>query len=81
MRAKQLENMKKIMENKMKKSIFRINRELDWQRNSIAGKIIRQCNSKYPKDENKRVDKIEYILRNYEDYIFELSKLQINNGE
>ena len=56
----------------MKKSIFRINRELDWERNSIAGKIIRQCNSKYPKDENKRVDKIEYILRNYEDYIFNM---------
>lgn len=60
------------------KSIFRINRELDWKRNEIVGKIKRQCLSKYPKDENKKDGKIENILRMYEDYIFELSKLSIS---
>jgi len=61
----------------MNKSIFRINRELDWKRNEIVGKIRRQCKSKYPKDESEKDGKIEYILRNYEDYIFELTKLNI----
>tara|TARA_Y100001963_G_scaffold132863_1_gene191914 strand:- start:24 stop:236 length:213 start_codon:yes stop_codon:yes gene_type:complete len=60
------------------KSIFRINRELDWKRNEIVGKIKRQCLSKYPKDENKKDGKIEHILRNYEDYIFELAKLSVS---
>ena len=68
----------------MEKSIFRINRELDWKRNEIVGKIRRQCKSKYPKDETKKSNKIEYILRNYEDYIFKLTTLNIiernNNG-
>ena len=62
-------------------SIFRINRELDWKRNEIVGKIKRQCLSKYPKDENKKDGKIKSILRHYEDYIFELTKLHISKGE
>ena len=62
-------------------SIFRINRELDWKRTEIVGKIKRQCLSKYPKDENKKDGKIKSILRHYEDYIFELTKLNISKGE
>tara|TARA_R100001443_G_scaffold19344_1_gene30810 strand:+ start:267 stop:461 length:195 start_codon:yes stop_codon:yes gene_type:complete len=62
------------MENK---SIFRINQELDWKRNEVVADIKRQCKSKYPKDENKKDRKIKKILRFYEDYIFELSKLKI----
>ena len=60
------------------KSIFRINRELDWKRNEIVRKIKKQCLSKYPKDENKKNGKIELILRMYEDYIFDLSRLDIS---
>ena len=62
-------------------SIFRINRELDWKRSEVVGKIKRQCLSKYPKDENKKDGKIKSILRHYEDYIFELTKLNISKGE
>ena len=62
------------MENK---SIFRINQELDWKRNEVVADIKRQYKSKYPKDENKKDGKIKKILRFYEDYIFELSKLKI----
>jgi hypothetical protein len=62
----------------MNKSIFRINRELDWKRDEVIGKIRRQCKSKYPKDEAAKNGKIEYILRHYEDYIFKLSKLNIS---
>ena len=62
----------------MNKNIFRINRELDWKRDEVIGKIRRQCKSKYPKDETAKNKKIEYILRHYEDYIFELSKLNIS---
>tara|TARA_Y100001938_G_C7975694_1_gene371639 strand:+ start:463 stop:666 length:204 start_codon:yes stop_codon:yes gene_type:complete len=61
----------------MNNNLFRINRELDWKRNAIINKIKKQCKSKYPIDENKRNGKIEKILRNYEEYIFELSKLKI----
>ena len=61
----------------MNKSIFRINRELDWERNKVVRRIRRQCKSKYPKDESKKDGKIAFILKSYEDYIFELSKLKI----
>tara|TARA_R100001594_G_scaffold62204_1_gene96498 strand:+ start:13081 stop:13308 length:228 start_codon:yes stop_codon:yes gene_type:complete len=59
-------------------SIFKINRELDLKRNQIVRKIKKQCLSKYPKDENKKNGKIELILRMYEDYIFDLSRLDIS---
>jgi hypothetical protein len=62
-------------------SIFKINRELDWKRDEIVRKIKRQCFSKYPKDEIKKDGKIKSILRHYEDYIFELTKLNISRGE
>ena len=64
-----------------RESIFRINRELDWKRNEIVEKIKRKCLSKYPKDENKKDEKIKFILRHYEDYIFELTKLSISKEE
>jgi len=64
-----------------KESIFRINRELDWKRNEIVKKIKRKCLSKYPKDENKKDGKIKSILRHYEDYIFELTRLSISKEE
>mgnify|MGYP003148606767 CR=1 FL=1 len=65
----------------MKTSIFRISRELDFKRKIIAQKILNKCKSKYPKDETEKKGKIEFLLRGYEDYIFELSKLNIKEGE
>ena len=61
----------------MESNIFRINRELDWKREEIVGKIRKQSERKYPKDDNMKTKKIIHLLRHYEDYIFELTKFRI----
>ena len=63
--------------NEMKKSIFRINRELDCNRHNTTIKIMKACKSKYPKNDNDKTLNIMNLLRHYEDYIFKLSKLNI----